>query len=114
MKPAARRPTNGSTHAPFNFLKRSSPFEHRKNVSVAHVGWNGAVAWYVSGALGSIPTSAIADITNVGASGGNYVENTIIGCAVGKVGQFAWKLLTPWAKKQVIAAVAAFIINLIR
>lgn len=72
-----------------------------------------AAAWCASGALGSVPPSVITDIAN-GGEGVPYVQNAIIGCLVGNVGAWAWKVLPGWAKEKAVAAVAAFIINYIR
>jgi hypothetical protein len=73
----------------------------------------GAAAWCASGALSSIPTSILDDISNGGA-GVPYARNAIIGCITGNLGGFAWRVLPGWAKDKAIAAVAAFIIRYIR
>lgn len=72
-----------------------------------------AAAWCASGALGSVPTSVLDDLTNGGA-GTDYARNAIIGCLAGNVGSWAWKVLPGWAKERAVAAVAAFIIKYIR
>lgn len=72
-----------------------------------------AAAWCASGALGSVPTSVLDDLTNGGA-GTDYARNAIIGCLAGNVGSWAWKVLPGWAKEKAIAAVAAFIIKYVR
>lgn len=72
-----------------------------------------AAAWCASGAVGSVPPSIFDDIVN-GGEGTPYVRNAIIGCIVGNVGSWAWKVLPGWAKQRTIEAVAAFIINYVR
>lgn len=72
-----------------------------------------AAAWCASGALGSVPTSVLDDLTN-GGEGTDYARNAIIGCVAGNIGSWAWKVLPGWAKEKAVAAVAAFIIKYIR
>ncbi len=72
-----------------------------------------AAAWCASGALGSVPTSVLDDLTN-GGEGTDYARNAIIGCLAGNVGSWAWKVLPSWAKEKAVAAVAAFIIKYVR
>lgn len=72
-----------------------------------------AAAWCASGALGSVPTSVLDDLTN-GGDGTPYVRNAIIGCIAGNIGSWAWKVLPGWAKEKAVAAVAAFIIKYVR
>ncbi|MEL4211985.1 hypothetical protein [Corynebacterium bovis] len=73
-----------------------------------------AVAWCASGALSSIPTSALADIVNRGEGGGDYVKNAIFGCAVGNVGSLAWKLIPSSVKNKILQAVVKFYLDHIR
>lgn len=72
-----------------------------------------AAAWCASGALGSVPTSVLDDLTN-GGEGTDYARNAIIGCVAGNIGSWAWKVLPGWAKEKAVAAVAAFIIKYVR
>ena len=52
-----------------------------------------AAAWCARGALASIPTSALTDIMNGRYSGHrNYVAQAIIGCLVGEIGGWAWRV----------------------
>lgn len=69
-----------------------------------------AAAWCASGALGSVPTSVLDDATN-GGTEVDYVRNAVIGCLVGNVGSWAWKVLPGPIKNKMIEAVIAFVIK---
>lgn len=74
-----------------------------------------AAAWCAKGALASVPTSALYDIYNGRYSGWRtYVTNAIIGCLVGEVGGWVWRVLPGWVKTQAINMVVSFIIRYIR
>lgn len=73
-----------------------------------------AVAWCVSGAFSSVPTSILADIANRGEGGGDYVRNAVYGCAVGNVGSWAWKVIPSSIKQKVLKAVVRFYLEHIR
>ncbi|TYR16566.1 hypothetical protein [Corynebacterium urealyticum] len=73
-----------------------------------------AVAWCASGALSSLPTSALTDIINRGEGGGDYVQNAIVGCLVGNVGSLAWKALPKSVKQKIYSAVVRFYLSHIR
>ncbi|MBT0565589.1 hypothetical protein [Williamsia sp. CHRR-6] len=72
-----------------------------------------AAAWCARGALASVPTSVLDDISNGGA-GTAYARNAIIGCLGGEIGGLVWKFLPAYLKKKAIEAVAAFVIRYIR
>jgi hypothetical protein len=72
-----------------------------------------AAAWCAKGALASVPTSVLDDLSN-GGGGTNYARNAIIGCLGGEIGGWAWRVLPGWVKKKAIAMVASFIIRYIR
>lgn len=73
-----------------------------------------AVAWCASGALASVPTSALTDMINRGEGGGDYVQNAIVGCIAGNIGSLAWKLLPQRLKQSVYSSVVNFYWNNIR
>ncbi|WP_280391781.1 hypothetical protein [Nocardia brasiliensis] len=67
-----------------------------------------AAAWCARGALGSVATSVLDDISN-GGQGTNYARNAIIGCLVGELGGVVWKFIKN--KDRLIAVVAAVLIR---
>jgi hypothetical protein len=74
-----------------------------------------AAAWCARGALASVPTSALSDIINGRYSGWRtYVTNAVIGCLVGEVGGWVWRVLPGWVKTQAVNMVVSFIIRYIR
>lgn len=73
-----------------------------------------AAAWCASGALSSIPTSALADIVNRGEGGGDYVRNAVYGCVAGNIGSAVWKFIPSSIKQKVLNAVVKFYLDHIR
>lgn len=74
-----------------------------------------AAAWCARGALASVPTSALSDIVNGRNSGWRtYVTNAIIGCFVGEVGGWVWRVLPGWVKTRAVNMVLSFIIRYLR
>lgn len=70
-----------------------------------------AAAWCARGALASVPTSVLEDIAN-GAQPTDYVRNAVIGCLVGEVGGWVWRVTPQWAKRQAIGWVVWFVVIL--
>ena len=64
-----------------------------------------AVAWCASGALGSVPATAISNfLAGTNTAWTNYIYGVVAGCAAGNIGSLAWKLLPQFLKNQAINA----------
>ncbi|WP_052281030.1 hypothetical protein [Nocardia vulneris] len=87
----------------------SANAELRRNAALPAAGLLlAAAAWCARGALGSVATSVLDDISN-GGQGTNYARNAIIGCLVGELGGVVWKFIKN--KDRLIAVVAAVLIR---